>query len=136
MLKLHAGTKPEDPNLRWEAYASWAHFSWLYLLSAVSALRSALFFKLGVEGWETWIMRGRNSSRLCRDTASLGPLRAYGRSSNGAKRLYGTRDSVHSLERRGACGHTTRDRCGFLRDRHGARSRSRQRPVAGTARRQ
>ena len=56
MLKLHAGTKPEDQKLRWEAYASWAHFSWLYLLSAVTALRSALFFKLGVEGWETWIM--------------------------------------------------------------------------------
>ena len=50
------GTNAAELNLRWEAYTSWAHFSWLYLLSAVSALRSALFFKLGVDGWETWII--------------------------------------------------------------------------------
>lgn len=40
----------------WEAYPSWAQFSWLYLLSAVSALRGAFFYRLGMGGWGMWII--------------------------------------------------------------------------------
>lgn len=56
MMTLHAVSKPERQPVVWEAFPSWAHFSWLYLLSAVSALRGALFFKFGVSGWEMWIL--------------------------------------------------------------------------------
>jgi len=40
----------------WEAFPSWAQFSWLFLLSAVSATRAALFFRFGVSGWEMWLV--------------------------------------------------------------------------------
>ncbi|HSN05306.1 MAG TPA: PH domain-containing protein [Nitrospira sp.] len=40
----------------WESFPSWAQFSWLYLLSAVSLLRGALFFRFGLAGWEMWIL--------------------------------------------------------------------------------
>jgi membrane protein YdbS with pleckstrin-like domain len=40
----------------WKAYPSWAQFSWLYFLSAISALRGALFFRFGVGGWEMWVI--------------------------------------------------------------------------------
>ena len=53
---LHAVTKPEEQQVVWEAFPSWAHFTWLYLLSAVSALRGALFFRFGVGGWELWVI--------------------------------------------------------------------------------
>lgn len=55
-MKLHAVSKPEEQQPVWEASPSWAHFSWLYLLSAVSALRGALFFKFGIGGWEMWML--------------------------------------------------------------------------------
>jgi membrane protein YdbS with pleckstrin-like domain len=55
MTALHAVDKLE-PRVVWEAYPSWAQFAWLYLLSAVSALRAALFFKFGVGGWEMWVL--------------------------------------------------------------------------------
>ncbi|HSB43857.1 MAG TPA: PH domain-containing protein [Nitrospira sp.] len=56
MMRLYAVTKPEEQQLAWEAFPSWAHFTWLYLLSAVSALRGGLFFKFGVDGWEMWVI--------------------------------------------------------------------------------
>jgi membrane protein YdbS with pleckstrin-like domain len=57
MMTLHAVDKLEpEPRVVWEAYPSWAQFAWLYLLSAVSALRAALFFKFGVGGWEMWVL--------------------------------------------------------------------------------
>jgi len=57
MTTLHAVDKLEpEPRVVWEAYPSWAQFAWLYLLSAVSALRGALFFKFGVGGWEMWML--------------------------------------------------------------------------------
>jgi len=57
MTTLHAVDKLEpEPRVVWEAYPSWAQFAWLYLLSAVSALRGALFFKFGVGGWEMWVL--------------------------------------------------------------------------------
>ena len=40
----------------WRAFPSWAHFSWLYLLSALSALRGVLLDRFGVGGWETWMI--------------------------------------------------------------------------------
>lgn len=45
-----------DRFVVWEAFPSWAQFSWLYLLSAISALRGALFFRFGVGGWEMWVI--------------------------------------------------------------------------------
>jgi membrane protein YdbS with pleckstrin-like domain len=56
MMRLHAVGNPEEQQLVWKAFPSWAQFSWLYLLSAVSALRGALFFKFGVGGWEMWML--------------------------------------------------------------------------------
>jgi membrane protein YdbS with pleckstrin-like domain len=55
-MTLQAVTKPQQQQLVWEGFPSWAQFAWLYLLSAVSALRGGLFFKFGVEGWEMWIL--------------------------------------------------------------------------------
>lgn len=57
MTTLRAVDKPEpEQRIVWEAYPSWSQFAWLYLLSAVSALRGALFFKFGVGGWEMWVL--------------------------------------------------------------------------------
>lgn len=47
--------EPESPVV-WEAFPSWAQFSWLYLLSALSALRGALFHRFGLGGWEMWMI--------------------------------------------------------------------------------
>lgn len=55
-MTLRAVSKPEEQQLVWEAFPSWAHFTWLYLLSAVSALRGAVLFRFGVGGWEMWII--------------------------------------------------------------------------------
>ncbi|MBI3355701.1 MAG: PH domain-containing protein [Nitrospirae bacterium] len=55
MMTLRAVSKPEEQEVVWEAFPSWAHFSWLYLLSAISGLRGALFFRFGVGGWEMWM---------------------------------------------------------------------------------
>jgi len=56
-MTLHAvGKTEQEQRIVWEAFPSWAHFTWLYLLSAVSALRGALFFKFGVGGWEMWML--------------------------------------------------------------------------------
>lgn len=55
-MTLHAVSKPQEQQLVWEAFPSWAHFTWLYLLSAVSALRGALLLRFDVGGWEMWII--------------------------------------------------------------------------------
>lgn len=54
----------QDRKIVWESFPSWAQFSWLYLLSAVSALRGAMFFRFGVEGWEMWMV-GSGMLLLC-----------------------------------------------------------------------
>jgi membrane protein YdbS with pleckstrin-like domain len=54
----------QDRPIVWEAFPSWAQFSWLYLLSAVSALRGAMFFRFGVEGWEMWMI-GTGTLLVC-----------------------------------------------------------------------
>ena len=56
-----AGT---DQQIVWNAFPSWAQFSWLYLLSAFSALRGAMFFRYGIEGWEMW-MTGTGILLVC-----------------------------------------------------------------------
>jgi hypothetical protein len=57
MTTLHlVGNTEHEQQLVWEAFPSWAHFSWLYLLSAISALRGALLFRFGVSGWELWVI--------------------------------------------------------------------------------
>jgi hypothetical protein len=54
-LQLVEKTEQES-RVVWEASPSWAHFTWLYLVSAVSALRGVLLLRFGVGGWETWIV--------------------------------------------------------------------------------
>lgn len=57
MTTLHVVDKTErESPVVWEAYPSWAQFSWLFLLSGLSALRGALFFRFGVSGWEMWMV--------------------------------------------------------------------------------
>ena len=46
----------QEERVVWESFPSWAQFTWLYLLSAVSAFRGAMFFHFGVEGWEMWMI--------------------------------------------------------------------------------
>jgi len=54
---LHVVDKAQqNEHVVWEAFPSWAQFTWLYLLSAVSALRGAMLFRFGVEGWEMWML--------------------------------------------------------------------------------
>lgn len=45
-----------DRFVVWEAFPSWAQFAWLYLMSALSALRATLFHRFGVDGWEMWVI--------------------------------------------------------------------------------
>lgn len=50
-----SGTSATDERLVWEAYPSWAQFTWLYFFSAMAAIRGALFLRFGVSGWEMWM---------------------------------------------------------------------------------
>ncbi|WP_455371514.1 PH domain-containing protein [Petrachloros mirabilis] len=57
MANLHLVEKEKhEQSPVWAAFPSWAQFSWLFLLSAVSATRAALFFRFGVSGWEMWLV--------------------------------------------------------------------------------
>lgn len=55
MLPLVEKTEQND-RMVWEAYPAWPQFSWLYLLSTLTALRGALLFRFGVDGWQMWIV--------------------------------------------------------------------------------
>lgn len=46
----------QDRLVVWEAFPSWAQFSWLYFMSALAALRGGLFYRYGVGGWEMWVL--------------------------------------------------------------------------------
>ncbi len=54
----------EDKPVVWEAYPSWAHFTWLYLFSAVALSRAWLLRRFGVPGWEMWLV-GAGLLLLC-----------------------------------------------------------------------
>ncbi len=50
-------TDQEVPErILWEAYPSWGQFSWLYFLSLWTALRGLVFIRVGVPGWEIWVV--------------------------------------------------------------------------------
>lgn len=44
-----------DEIVRWSAYPSWAHFSWLYCFSLVAVGRTLLALWWGMSGWEAWL---------------------------------------------------------------------------------
>jgi hypothetical protein len=52
------GTTVQEPPILWKTFPSWAQFTWLYLLAALTSLRGALFFRFGIPGWEWWIVGG------------------------------------------------------------------------------
>ncbi len=54
-LRLMEKQEPESPVV-WETFPSWAQFSWLYLMSALSAIRAAMFHRFGLGGWEMWMI--------------------------------------------------------------------------------
>lgn len=45
----------DQERVVWQAFPSWAHFSWLYFFAALAALRGILFYRVGLPGWEAWI---------------------------------------------------------------------------------
>lgn len=46
----------ESERILWEAYPSWGQFSWLFFLSLWIALRGLVFIRVGVPGWEVWMV--------------------------------------------------------------------------------
>jgi uncharacterized membrane protein YdbT with pleckstrin-like domain len=46
----------ESERILWERYPSWSQFSWLYFLSLWIALRGLVFIRVGVSGWEVWMV--------------------------------------------------------------------------------
>jgi membrane protein YdbS with pleckstrin-like domain len=46
----------ESEHILWEGYPSWGQFSWLYFLSLWTALRGIVFIRVGVPGWELWMV--------------------------------------------------------------------------------
>ncbi|MGQ0812812.1 MAG: PH domain-containing protein [Nitrospiraceae bacterium] len=44
-----------DETVRWSAYPSWAHFTWLYCFSLVAGGRCLLALWWGMSGWEMWL---------------------------------------------------------------------------------
>ena len=53
-----------DETLRWSAYPSWAHFTWLYCFSLVAGGRTLLALWWGMSGWEVWL-GGATALLLC-----------------------------------------------------------------------
>jgi hypothetical protein len=53
-----------DETIRWSAYPSWAHFSWLYLFGLMAGGRSLLALRRGMSGWEVWL-GGATALLLC-----------------------------------------------------------------------
>jgi len=49
------GLETSREVLRWEAYPSWAQFTWLYFFSLMAGLRGGLFLWLGVSGGKAWL---------------------------------------------------------------------------------
>jgi len=53
-----------DETVRWSAYPSWAHFTWLYCFSLVAGGRCLLNLWWGMSGWEAWL-GGATALLLC-----------------------------------------------------------------------
>ena len=53
-----------DETVRWSAYPSWAHFTWLYCFSLVAGGRTLLALWWGMSGWEVWL-GGATALLLC-----------------------------------------------------------------------
>ena len=53
-----------DETVRWSAYPSWAHFTWLYCFSLVVGGRSLLALRWGMSGWGVWL-GGATALLLC-----------------------------------------------------------------------
>ena len=53
-----------DEIVRWSAYPSWAHFTWLYCFSLVAVGRTLLALWWGMSGWEAWL-GGATALLLC-----------------------------------------------------------------------
>lgn len=44
-----------DETVRWRAYPSWAHFTWLYCVSLMAGVRGLLALRSGAGGWAVWL---------------------------------------------------------------------------------
>jgi membrane protein YdbS with pleckstrin-like domain len=53
-----------DEVVRWSAYPSWAHFTWLYCFCLVALGRTLLALWWGMSGWEVWL-GGAMALMLC-----------------------------------------------------------------------
>ena len=53
-----------DETVRWSAYPSWTHFTWLYCFSLMAGGRSLLALRWGMSGWEVWL-GGATALLLC-----------------------------------------------------------------------
>jgi membrane protein YdbS with pleckstrin-like domain len=51
-------------TLRWTAYPSWAHFTWLYFFCVLLVMRGIVVFRLGISGGEVWL-GGAGALFLC-----------------------------------------------------------------------
>lgn len=49
------GLETSREVVRWEAYPSWAQFTWLYFFSLMAGLRGGFFLWLGVGGGKAWL---------------------------------------------------------------------------------
>jgi membrane protein YdbS with pleckstrin-like domain len=57
MIASQADRRPSTgAAVVWETYPSWAHFTWLYLFSALAVSRALLFRQFGVPGWDMWLI--------------------------------------------------------------------------------
>jgi len=44
-----------NERVRWRAYPSWAHFSWLYCVGLMAGVRGLLALRSGMSGWVVWL---------------------------------------------------------------------------------
>lgn len=48
--------QPIQEPIFWQAFPSWGQFSWLFLFSLLAAWRGILFLRVGMPGWEMWVV--------------------------------------------------------------------------------
>ncbi len=42
-------------KVTWQAYPSWNQFAWLFMVSLAAGSRGLQLFRLGLDGWGTWL---------------------------------------------------------------------------------